>query len=231
MPLYQKIIKFYQELSLEGVELPEGIKAMNPYKGDGSDITNNILHNFYHKFYNVENARHLILGINPGRFGAGKTGLMFTDTIRLNQNCGIVFNAFHSRELSSEFFYRVVEELGGTKKFYGSFYIGAVSPLGYIKEKENGKTVNYNYYDSKQLEKALLPFIENSLKKQLAFNIETDKCFCLGTGKNYKFLTELNKRLSLFKQIIPLEHPRFILQYKRKELDFYIEKYIRELKL
>ncbi len=33
--------------------------------------------------------RYLILGINPGRFGGGITGIPFTDPIRLQNICGI----------------------------------------------------------------------------------------------------------------------------------------------
>ncbi len=204
---------------------------MNPYKGENAGTIQNIMRTFYNKFYNDEKPRTIILGINPGRFGAGQTGLMFTDTIHLNKDCGIPFTGFHSRELSSEFFYQMISNCGGAEIFYHKFYIGAVSPLGYTIKKTDGKEVNYNYYDSKKLENALLPFIEETLKQQLEFNINRDLCFCLGTGKNFNFLEKLNKQLKLFKQIIPLEHPRYILQYKRKDLQKYIEKYTRILNL
>jgi hypothetical protein len=62
----------------------------------------------------------------------------------------------------------------------------------------------------------------------MELGIETDICFCLGTGKNYKFLIELNNKLHLFRNIVALEHPRFIMQYKTKQKKIYIDKYISE---
>lgn len=224
--LSDKIIDFYNNLSLDNIVLPDGIKAMNPYIGEHAETTQKVMKAFYEKFYKTDQSRNLILGINPGRFGAGVTGLMFTDTIRLNKNCGIKFDEFHSRELSSEFVYQMIEKYGGATKFYNNFYIGAVSPLGYLKVNQDGKAVNYNYYDSKNLEKSLLPFIEDCLHKQMDFNLKTDVCYCLGTGNNFKFINELNKRLNIFEKVIPLEHPRYILQYKRKQTDKYVQKYI-----
>ena len=49
--------------------------------------------------------RHLLLGINPGRFGGGVTGIPFTDPIRLQNVCGIENNFEKKQELSSVFIY------------------------------------------------------------------------------------------------------------------------------
>ena len=35
--------------------------------------------------------------------------------------------------------------------------------------------------------------------------------------------------MKFFKQIIPLPHPRFIMQYKLKKKEEYIDRYLREL--
>ena len=69
-------------------------------------------------------------------------------------------------------------------------------------------------------------FIVESLNKQLDMGIKRDYCFCLGTGKNFRFLMDLNKKFNFFREIIPLEHPRFIMQYKLKQKHLYIKKYI-----
>jgi hypothetical protein len=122
----------------------------------------------------------------------------------------------------------MIDAYGGPQKFYSEFFISAVSPLGFTSEGTLGKSVNYNYYDSKKLTDAIMDFIIDSIKKQLEFGIRCDTCFCLGTGKNYKFLLQLNSELKLFEQITPLEHPRYIMQYKSKQKQFYISKYIRE---
>jgi len=58
--------------------------------------------------------------------------------------------------------------------------------------------------------------------------IEKDVCYCFGTGKNEKFIRALNEKYGFFKELIALEHPRFIMQYKSKSKEVYIEKYLRE---
>ena len=54
----------------------------------------------------------------------------------------------------------------------------------------------------------------------------TDTCFCLGTGKNEKFLIALNAKHNFFGRIIAVEHPRFIMQYRSKRMHEYIAKYL-----
>ena len=65
-----------------------------------------------------------------------------------------------------------------------------------------------------------------SLQRQLAFGIRRDACFCFGMGKNAAFIEKLNDRYGFFEKIVPLEHPRYIAQYKWKERREYINKYI-----
>ncbi|SFV68072.1 hypothetical protein MNB_SV-10-1583 [hydrothermal vent metagenome] len=58
---------------------------------------------FYLKDYDDENPRTLLLGINPGRNGAGVTGIGFTDPILLEEKCGIA-NTLEKRSELSGFF-------------------------------------------------------------------------------------------------------------------------------
>ncbi len=51
-------------------------------------------------------------------------------------------------------------------------------------------------------------------------------CFCFGTGKNEKYLRRLNDEHRFFKNLVVLEHPRFIMQYKMRSKQFYIDKYV-----
>ena len=53
----------------------------------------------------------------------------------------------------------VIDAYGGPERFYGDFYINSPCPLGFIKATEKGKAVNYNYYDSKELTRAVYPFM------------------------------------------------------------------------
>jgi hypothetical protein len=223
----EEVIQFFKLLDFRG-SLPEGISIMNPFRDNPGIFP--VISQFYHKFYNDNNPRHLILGINPGRFGAGVTGIPFTDTKRLSEKCGLSIPGMDTFETSSVFVYEMIDIFGGVQKFYNKFFISAVCPLGFTIISKKGKNINYNYYDSKKLTEVVIDFIICSLTKQLEFGIKRDHCFCLGTGKNYKFLTQLNNELRLFDRIVPLEHPRFIMQYRSKQKNSYIEKYVEKLR-
>ena len=78
---------------------------------------------FYKKYYDDHQQRHIILGINPGRFGAGVTGVPFTDTKRLFDECGLQFTGKATHEPSATFVYEVINAYGGTEKFYKNFFV------------------------------------------------------------------------------------------------------------
>lgn len=220
MNFSDRIIKFYKGLEIKG-NLPSGIEVMNPYH---DEEVIEACTTFYKKYYSDSFGRRLIIGINPGRFGAGVTGIPFTDPVRLEKNCNIP-NSFEKRpELSSEFIYQLIDRMGGPDHFYAHYYIGAVSPLGFIKD---GK--NFNYYDSRELTHFLKKFIVQSLVSQVGLGINSRKCFCLGQGKNYEYLKQLNSELNLFSEIIPLPHPRWVMQYRRKQLKRIIGETVKSL--
>jgi hypothetical protein len=223
----EKVVSFYSELEFKG-SLPSGISIMNPFRDNPQIIP--VISRFYYKFFSDYNPRYLILGINPGRFGAGVTGIPFTDSKKLAEKCGLSIPGLDTFETSSTYVYEMINAFGGVEKFYTKFFISAVCPLGFTVISGKGKNVNYNYYDSKKLTDAVMGFIIYSLNKHLEFGIERDICFCMGTGKNYKFLVQLNEELKFFGRIVPLEHPRYVMQYKSKQKDFYINRYIEEFR-
>lgn len=227
MTFAQKIIDFNEHLTYTGLSLPEGIGVLNPFAGDSPQVqtVRAIGRAFYEKYYGDEERRHLILGINPGRFGAGLTGLPFTDPKRLRSECHLNFDIPDAHEPSSVFIYEMINAFGGPKAFYKKLYINSAFPLGFVQIKD-GKEVNYNYYDSKALTDAVYDAIVENIRKQIAMGVYTDVCFCFGTGKNYEFLNKLNQKFKLFGRMIPLEHPRFIMQYKNKSKQAYIDKYL-----
>ena len=220
-----RIIAFNQQLEFTG-SLPPGIRIMNPFKEN--ELALAVSTQFYRKYYNDDHPRHLILGINPGRFGSGMTGVSFTDPKRMVNQCQIPYPGPMAHEPSSEYIYEMIDSFGGITKFYNQFYIHSVCPLGFTISRGNGKEVNYNYYDMPELQQAVYPFIVENIKKQIDLGFETDICFCFGTGKNEAFLRKLNMKNEFFKKIIALEHPRFIMQYKSKTKQDYIAKYLRE---
>ena len=219
----EKVIQFNQEIHCTA-PLPDGIRIMNPFRENPG--VPELSAQFYRKYYSDNNDRHLILGINPGRHGAGLTGIPFTDPKRLIEKCGIAYNGPMAHEPSSVFVYEVIAAYGGIEAFYSDFYINSPCPLGFTKMGDNGKEVNYNYYDSKTLTEAVYDFMLESMEKHLALGIRRDIAFCFGTGQNFKFLNKLNQTQKYFDQLVPLEHPRFVMQYKSKEKMRYIDAYL-----
>jgi hypothetical protein len=220
-----KIITFNQQIHYTG-SLPPEFSVLNPFRENPE--TMQVMKQFYQKFYNDNNKRKFIAGINPGRHGAGLTGVPFTDTKRLESVCGIKMQTAYSHEPSSVFFYEMIREYGGAKKFYGNIYINSPFPLAIIRQSNNGNWLNANYYDDKNLFEALKPFMVKSLKQHIQVGIQTEKVFVLGK-KNLSFLQKINDEEKLFGQLICLEHPRYIQQYKSKEKSIYIEKYLKAL--
>ncbi len=211
-----QVNQFNRSLNLK-VDIP-GVEVLNPFL---NRYTLEISDAFYNKYCNDNHHRTFLFGINPGRFGAGITGIPFTDPKNLEKYCGIL-NSFDKKpELSSQFIYQMIEAFGGPKGFYSKFYITAISPLGFTRD---GK--NLNYYDIRALQESLEPFIIDTIKKQLEFGSNSRCAICIGGGKNFKFLSELNKFHHFFDLILPLDHPRFIMQYRRKKLKDYLEKYL-----
>jgi hypothetical protein len=202
--------------------LPDGIEVLNPYQ---DAATFDGCRKFYSKFYNDYLKRFLILGINPGRFGAGLTGVPFTDPVKLESVFGIENHFPKKRELSADFIHAMIGTFGGAEQFFSRYFISSVSPLGFV---QSGK--NLNYYDTPALKRAVEPFIRKSMKRLISLNIDRSVVFCLGEGENYKYVQKLNDELKFFQVIIPLAHPRFIMQYKRKELTRYLEDYVQKLK-
>ena len=223
LPLFaDQVLAFFGSLSISSA-LPRGVNVLNPYLNlEVMDLCKQ----FYHQYYHDSSPRKMILGINPGRLGSGLTGIPFTDPIRLENNCGIENKFQKKAELSSTFIYEMIAAAGGNEKFYSTFYFSSISPLGFTKK---GK--NLNYYDEPPLQKKLEPFILSCMQAQLNFGIDRSVAYCLGEGKNFKFFQQLNTRHKFFKEIIPLAHPRFIMQYKSKSKSTYIQRYLNLLNI
>jgi hypothetical protein len=217
----EAILSFYRGLRPR-FPLPAGISIMNPYKDEQAWAASE---QFYRKFYGDAKPRGFIFGINPGRHGAGVTGIPFTDPIRLEEKCGIVNPWKKQAELSSQFVYAMIGAYGGAASFYADYFITGISPLGYVRD---GK--NLNYYDDAALLRDCEPFVISCIRKQLATMPTREICFCLGEGDNYKIFNALNERHGFFKEIVPLPHPRFVMQYKRKRVGEYIELYVSRLR-
>jgi hypothetical protein len=195
---------------------------MNPYV---EPQVRKYVRTFLHKYFSDNRPRTLILGINPGRFGAGITGVTFADPVALAEECGIPNDMPKKRELSSIFVFSVINHLGGSAEFYRRFFISAICPLGFTRAG-----VNLNYYDVRSLQTAVTPFIVSSIEKQIAMGCSRDRVVILGRGTNAEFFRQLNAKYEWFDIVHAVDHPRFILQYRRKEVNEYLRIYEQVLR-
>ena len=227
----EKVLKFNDELEKINIKLPEDFYLINPFNGSNKKQINAITKKFYNKFYNDNKARRLIIGSSPARRGTAVTGIPYEDAQHLKNTTGIHIDNFHINKSASNFLYDVIEKYGGSKKFYSKFYMNFICPLGIVRINSKGNEVNCNYYENKKVQKALYSFMVESLKKQIELGLDTSVAYCIGSGENYAFLNKLNNEYHLFESIIPLEHPRFIMQYNSKRKDEFIDKYLNALNI
>jgi len=213
----EQILSFILNLESPILTLDE-VVTMNPSL---NSETRELIRQFYTKYYVDDNKRMAFIGINPGRLGSGLTGIGFTDPVNLEKVCGIPNSFDKKHELSSRFIYDMIAEFGGTDSFYKHVYITSVVPLGFTRNE-----INLNYYDIKELENELIPYIKEQFEKQMPF-LRRDVAFCIGRGKNLKFLEKLNKQEGYFEKIEVLPHPRWVMQYRLKRKQEFIDEFVR----
>ncbi len=226
----QKVLQYNKTLSSIQLNLPDGFRIINPFAGNSKELVQDITTTFYQKYYNDNKIRYLILGSSPARRGTAVTGVPFEDALHIQKETGIMIKNFYVNKSSSDFLYDVIEKYGGSKTFYSKFFLNFVFPLGIVKTNSKGNEVNCNFYDSKSLQEYLQNFIIDSIRTIISFGIDTSVCFCIGSGKNFSILNEINKKYKFFKRIIPLEHPRYIMQYNSKNKEIFLNKYLAALK-
>lgn len=221
MTFAQQILDFYFCLD-KNPPLPKGIEAIYPF--DNAE-TREVMQTFFNKYYNDINPRTYLIGINPGRLGSGVTGIGFADAYHLEKYCDIP-NDFNKRiEISASFMFEVMEAYGGVDKFYADFFFTTVMPLGLLKGVKN-----YNYYDDKETQTGLEPYITETLLKQMSLPQAKSNIICVGTGKNLKYLQAFNDKHQCFKSIDVVPHPRWVMQYRRKEKQKYTDVYLDVMK-
>lgn len=214
-----QMLTFFKQL--KEPKLPEQIEPLLPFR-DPEVL--NIMEQFYGRFFSDTKPRILLFGINPGRLGAGKTGIGFTDPIRLKEQCGIDHNIDMKPEPSSVFMYDMIDAFGGPEQFYAHFHFTSVSPVGYIKDG-----LNFNYYDTPALRKATADFVIKTIREQADMNVTNEVAFSIGKGTNFKILKKLNDTHGFFDRIEVLPHPRWVMQYKYKTKSIYLDEYIQKL--
>jgi len=213
-----KVVQFYRDFR-PPENLPDGIELANPYE---HPARRGAIEQFYAKFFSDEFARIHILGINPSRLNTTATGVNYTDGYALKNYCEIDNDFSQSRELTADFFYRVVDAMGGASTFYRRVFPWAMMPVTVTKEG------NYaNYYSNDILE---------DMKSLVSDNIRwltslpaNGKLVILGAGENQKVFNGLPGSPFGYNEVVTLPHPRWIMQYNRNKIDAYIEDYVNAL--
>ncbi|MBS4035244.1 MAG: DUF4918 family protein [Ignavibacterium sp.] len=219
MSFSTKAKKYFLNLRTPSI-LTNGIEVINPYK---LPDVRKAVGNFYNKFYNDDKKRIYMIGINPGRFGGGLTGIAFTDPAALREHCGIENSLGERKELSSKFIYEMIAAFGGVEEYFSKVFMTALFPLALTHRGRN-----FNYYDDKKLFNSLKPEIKKSLETQILFGSKKEKVVILGK-KNAEYFRLINDELKFFVKIIVLNHPRFIMQYRQRSMKDYVNSYIRAI--
>lgn len=214
MSFATRIIDYFTNLDTDW-DLPAGVSLLDPF---ADSLALPLFQTFYHQYFDSDRPRIFLLGINPGRHGAGVTGIPFTDPRILTEVCNIPNDLPQKYELSALYIYDLIEAYGGPAAFYQDVYINSVCPLGFVKDG-----INCNYYDDPALQDAVTPYILDGIQSQIACGTRTDVAISLGKGKNFKFLKKFNQEHKLFDEVIALPHPRWVMQYRRKLKDQFIQ--------
>lgn len=221
MTFGDRIEEFLSNLKLD-IALPDGFEVMQPYAN--TEVRQN-LHAMCTMYYgDAPRSRVPVWGINPGRLGGGVTGLSFTDPFALHHLLGIGLPNTARREPSATFIQMVIEAYGGPKSFYRDAFLSAISPLGFTR---HGK--NINFYDDAALSRSIVPFVRECVAQQTAAGLRMDVCIVLGSGKLREFVQREIVPVSAYSQIIYLDHPRFVMQYRRKYLLEYVDRYVQAI--
>lgn len=111
----------------------EGVSILDDFLKNWSNIER-----FYSEYYGTSYPETVLCGINPGRNGAGKTGVPFIDFSSLSKLLDGVGR--DDWERSAQFFFDIVQHFG-PRTFFRSFYVTNFSWVGYAK---SGKNLNYH---------------------------------------------------------------------------------------
>jgi len=220
MSFASQLLEFYFQIQ-PFEKIPKPFEMILPFQ---DSMTQKAMSDFYMKYFDDSRERVFLYGINPGRFGAGVTGVSFTDPHHLQESCQIPNEWAKRKELSSDYIYRMIDAYGGPSAFYKDFYITSICPIGFLKDGKNA-----NYYDDKKLEGDIHDQVIEWMWEQINFGARRDVAFSIGQGTNFKVFSQLNEKYKFFDEVRPLPHPRWVMQYRRKKLDTFVDQYCQEL--
>lgn len=108
---------------------------------------------FLDYFFNDNKNRNLIIGLNPGKIGANKTGIAFTDPTNAIEYLQLDIPEDSTRERSSRNLYPLFLEAfnGEIDKFYQSYFITNLFLLGAVEYNHQHDLVNTKFDNLKKV--------------------------------------------------------------------------------
>jgi hypothetical protein len=192
----------------QALALPPGYRAILPPITERATA-------FYAQYYSDTHPRRLILGSSPARRGSAQSGIPFVDD---------------TPRPASAFLADVIAGCGGEEAFYKKFLMDFLCPIALVRTTAQGREVNANYYEIKALQQALTPLMLAHVRGLIDLGIDRSVCFCIGSGENFRFLSQINAAQGFFARLVPLEHPRFVMQYHAAQRGMYLDRYLWALR-
>lgn len=121
--------QYCESAKLHALVEPHGFSVLADFLANWEAIEE-----FYATFYSQGFPKTVLCGLNPGRLGAGKTGIPFVDFASLSELMDGIDR--RDEERSATFFHSVVSHFEATG-FYRSFYVTNVSWVGFVKGRKN----------------------------------------------------------------------------------------------
>jgi hypothetical protein len=175
---------------------------------------------FYRLYIEPNRPRIVLCGINPGRKGAGQTGIPFMDFDSLSRFMPNINR--NDSERSAQFIYSVIEHFG-VKHFFQQFYLTNISCIGFY-DLNTGNNVNYY-----ELPIRIQSFLFDWFSREMA-NINDPKIIIpLGKEVEKNLIMDLKHEKKINAEIgTRLAHPSSI--HARRDdyiraLEHYLERY------
>ena len=182
------------------------------------DNKNNIVE-FHKKYVEPNSPKIVICGINPGRNGAGLTGIPFIDFASLSQMLPCIKK--NDWEQSANFFFSIIQEFG-IETFYRNFHVTNISWFGFSRID---KSKNVNYYE---IPTEIQKYLINKFVEEMAF-INPDYIIPLAEHVSWE-LDSLKKQDKIKAKIgTRLNHPAWVMAHRRKDLNTWRKKYVDTL--
>lgn len=169
---------------------------------------------FCKKYYTDSVPRVVICGINPGRYGACKTGIPFLDYQSLSKLITGIDR--QDSERSADFFFQVIHQFG-VADFFNSFYVTNVSSVGYSSK---GKNFNYN-----NLPDSALEVVERNFLVEMEI-VQPTHVIAVGIVVQQTLHKRLSTRVDC---TICLPHPSWIAAYRSRETNKWLDYYLLAL--